>query len=74
MEAKEIEIPEGTRDINIMWRILKEKRRGIKEIQWEKIYGEEETTDFLLRWCVQHFGQAAGTPLYNGDWRNSLDP
>ena len=74
MEAKEIEIPAETRDIDKIWRILKEERREIEEIQWEKIYGEKETTDFLLRWCVRHFGQAANTPLNNGNWRNTLDP
>ena len=72
--TKNLEIPAETRDVDTMWKILKEERREIDDIQWEQVHGKDETADFLIRWCIRHFGQATETPLYKEQWRNSLDP
>ena len=69
-----LEVPAQSRNIDNMWQVLKEERKEIEDVEWETVNGEEETTEYLLRWCIRHFGQATSTPLYNGAWKNQLDP
>ena len=57
-----------------MWDILKEEGRAIDKVEWKTISDEEETTEFLLRWRVRHFGKASSTPLPTRAWKNWLDP
>ena len=73
-QTREIEVPNGVEDVDTMWRILKEDKKEADEIEWRKIKDKDETTEFLIRWCIRHFGQAAETPLYEKGWRNALDP
>ena len=64
--AHNIEVPAGNKEIDSMWEILKEEKRDIEEIEWNKITDDREMADYLIRWCIRHFVQAAETPLYKG--------
>ena len=45
-EAKVLEVPAASHDINDMWKVLKEYGRDASDIQWEKVQGDEETINF----------------------------
>lgn len=72
--GKNLEVPAQSRNIDNMWQVLKEERKEIEDVDWETVNGEEETTEYLLIWCIRHLGRATSTPLYNGAWKNQLDP
>ena len=69
-----LEIPSDCNTINQMWDVLKEEGRDIDKVSWRTVPNEQETTEYLLRWCVRHFGQASSTPLASQTWKNRLDP
>ena len=54
--------------------MVKEERVNESTIKWRSIPTEEETTEYLLRWCIRHFGQASETRLATQTWRHRLDP
>ena len=39
-----LEVPAQSRNIDNMWKVLKEERKEIEDVEWEKVNGEEETT------------------------------
>ena len=65
--AHNTEVPAGNKKIDSMWEILKEEKRDVGEIEWNKITDDREMADYLIRWCIRHFGQAAETPCTKGD-------
>ena len=69
-----LETPTNCASIEEMWWLLKEKRAKESEVKWRMTTSEEENTEYLLRWCTRHFGQASETPLASLSWRNRLDP
>ena len=72
--AGKLEVPSGCHTVDRMWDILKEEGRDIEKVPWRTIPDEQETTEYLLRWCIRHFGQASSTPLASRTWKNQLDP
>ena len=69
-----LEVPEECATVEEMWWLLKEERREQSEIRWKAIQDEDKTTEFLLRWCIRHFGQASETHLASQTWKNMIDP
>ena len=67
-------IPNVTGGVDEMWNILKDERREIEDIEWLQISKEKEMSEYMIRWCIRHFAQAANTPLANPEWRDRLDP
>ena len=57
-----------------MWHRLKEKRENPSTVQWEKVTDREESSQYMLEWCLRHFGQSMGTPLSTDEWYSRLDP
>ena len=72
--SRKLEALSGCKHVDEMWEILKEEGRAIDKIKWKTVPSGQETTDFLLRWCVRHFGQATDTPMATRSWKNRLDP
>ena len=73
-ETRNLEIPDVGGDVDKMWRLLKEERKKPEELNWITIEKQEEISEFMIRWCIRHFGQAIGTPLSDSTWKNRLDP
>lgn len=68
-----LEIPEASGDVDEMWRILKDERKEIEEIRWIPVKDEREISEYMSRWSIRHFAQAAITPLATPEWRDRLD-
>ena len=69
-----IQIPSGVQDIDEMWLKLKERREDPTTVRWEKVNNKEESSRYMLEWCLRHFGQSMSTPLATDAWFNRLDP
>ena len=69
-----IQIPWDHSSIAEMWDTLKTKRISQNNLEWQTVEEEEQVTNYLLEWCVQHFGQSRDTPLATKEWRLALDP
>ena len=61
-------------NVDEMWTALKEDRKRPEEVNWETEKSEDEVSEFLIRWCVRHFGQSMDTPLAGKEWKQRLDP
>ena len=54
--ASTIQVLTGPRDIDEMWHRLTEKRENPSMVQWEKVTDREESSQYMLEWCLRHFG------------------
>ena len=71
--AKNLEVPDVGGDVDEMWRLLKEERKEPEELNWVPVTKEKEVSEFMIRWCIRHFGQAVGTPLSSSTRKDRLD-
>ena len=69
-----VSVPEGYRDVNLMWDALKLKREDPERMKWERMTDPQQVEELLLEWCARHFAQTNDTPLSSGRWRDWLDP
>ena len=67
-------VPSDCRDIDEMWRELKEKRTTPDLLIWKQETNRQKVEEILLKWRAKQFSQTNNTPLSTTEWRKRFDP